>query len=47
MAKHYYNIEVVTTIAWDEDDVDDVEELLRRADLGVIRVVTEYVDSEG
>lgn len=47
MAKHYYNIEIVTSIPWDEDDVDDAEELLRRADLGVTRVNTEYVDSEG
>jgi hypothetical protein len=47
MAKHYYNIEVVTEIPWDEDDINDVEGSLRAGDLGVLRVVTEYVDSEG
>lgn len=47
MVKHYYNIEVVTEIPWDEDDVNSVESSLRGADVGVLRVSTEYVDSEG
>lgn len=47
MAKHYYNIEIVTSIALDEDDINSLESSLVSADLGVVRVATEYVDSEG
>lgn len=47
MAKHYYNVEVVTEILLDEDDILDLELLIGSTDLGVKRVTTEYVDSEG
>ena len=47
MAKHYYNIEVVTTKPLDEAEVQDLEELIKRFAGDWARVTTEYIDSEG
>lgn len=47
MAKHYYNIEVVTSALLDEDEVQDLEELIKRFSGDWSRVTIEYVDSEG
>lgn len=47
MAKHYYNIELVTRTTLDEDEVQDLEELVKRFVGDYHRVTTEYVDSEG
>lgn len=47
MAKHYYNIELVTRTALDEDEIQDLEELIKRFAGDYFRVATEYVDSEG
>lgn len=47
MAKHYYNIELVTRLPLDEDEVQDLEEVIKRYAGDWVRVSTEYVDSEG
>lgn len=47
MAKHYYNIEVVSGAFLEEEEIAEVEEAIKRV-VGVSsRVSTEYVDSEG
>lgn len=47
MARHYYNIEVVSGAFLEEDEIADIEEAIKRL-VGVsTRVTTEYVDSEG
>lgn len=45
MAKHYYNIELVTTAPLDEDEIQELEDLLRAR--YAWKVTTEYIDSEG
>lgn len=47
MAKHYYTIEVVTSALLDEDEIQDLEELIKRFAGDWARVSVEYVDSEG
>lgn len=47
MAKHYYNIEVVTSVLLDEDEIEELEELIKKFAGDWHRVSTEYVDSEG
>lgn len=47
MAKHYYNIEFVTTSPLGEDEVQDLEELLKRFAGDWSKITVEYVDSEG
>lgn len=50
MAKHYYNIEFVSTKALDEDDYEDVAYLLNTwliQNEARGRAMIEYVDSEG
>lgn len=47
MAKHYYNVEVVTSAVLEEEDITDLEELIKRFAGDWARVTIEYVDSEG
>jgi hypothetical protein len=47
MAKHYYNIEVVTSEFFDEEAIEDLEELVKRFAGDWAKVSIEYVDSEG
>jgi hypothetical protein len=51
VAKHYYSIELVSDVMLDEDDMADTEDMIRRVldgrDVAVIKINTEYVDSEG
>lgn len=48
VAKHYYNIEVVTAVPLDEEEISELEELIKRYTGDYwSRVSTEYVDSEG
>lgn len=48
MAKHYYNVEVVTGDVLDDEDIQELEATIRLSSgLPVVRVSTEYVDSEG
>lgn len=47
MAKHYYNVEVVTSSVLEEEDVAELEELIKRFAGDWSRVSIEYVDSEG
>lgn len=47
MAKHYYNVEIVSSVFLDEEDVADLEEAIQRVVGSASRVNTEYVDSEG
>lgn len=47
MARHYYTIEVVTRTPLDEDEIQELEELIKRFSGDWSRVTTEYVDSEG
>lgn len=51
MARHYYTIEIVVEDTLDEDDVYTVEEqlenILRAQGSALIRISTEYIDSEG
>lgn len=47
MAKHYYNIEVVCPRFLEEDEIMELEEVIRLSTDRTARVTTEYVDSEG
>lgn len=47
MAKHYYTVEVVTSVLLDEEELDDLEELIKRFAGDYARVSIDYVDSEG
>lgn len=46
MAKHYYEIEFVSPVFLEEDEIQELEELIANK-VGAKRVTTEYVDSEG
>lgn len=47
MAKHYYNIELVSGVFLEEEEITEIEETIKRV-VGVsTRINTEYVDSEG
>lgn len=50
MAKHYYSIEVASTVDLEDVDVEEIENQIKAVVAsmgGTARVTTEYVDSEG
>lgn len=47
LAKHYYNIELVTRVPLDEDEVQELEDVIKKYTGDWFRVSTEYIDSEG
>jgi|GraSoiStandDraft_51_1057287.scaffolds.fasta_scaffold7105239_1 hypothetical protein len=47
MAKHYYQIDLVTTQALEEEEILDLEEAILKVHPAMERVFAEYVDSEG
>lgn len=47
MAKHYYQIDLVTTQALEEEELLDLEEAIQKSHPAIGRVFVEYVDSEG
>ena len=46
MAKHYYQIDVVTNTPLEEEELEELERTIKSYP-GVTRVFAEYVDSEG
>lgn len=53
MAKHYYNIELISSVFLEEEEIAEIEEALHRTltsatdGRGIGRTLIEYVDSEG
>lgn len=45
MARHYYQIDLTTSVPLEEEEIQEIEDLLRAK--YAVRVFTEYVDSEG
>ena len=51
MAKHYYQIDLTTAGVLEEEDVDDLESVIKHTIKNLTgeypKIFTEYVDSEG